>query len=350
MSTLFQRNRVLFLHISFWVLYFSYRFYDIQEYLGYERAATYLGVQVFFSIIASYIHYFLILPHLLGKKNITLYVLKLASLLVLVVLARILVENQIFTRMMPNEKYYETIRIARVISTTWDIVTFLIFTGMIRFTLDWFNLENRKKQLENEKLVAELNYLKAQINPHFLFNTLHNLNYLVYSKSEKATDVVIKLSNIMRYMIYDANKDKVPIQKEIAYMNDYIHLERIRLNQPFDLSFDIQGKSEPVEVAPLIMLTFLENAFKHGVSDQEKDCWIKVNLSIKPDQLHYEVSNKILKSRKTFRTNETSTAEKSGFGLDNVRKRLQLSYPEKHTLNITNESDVYHIVLTLNLQ
>jgi sensor histidine kinase YesM len=340
MRELVQRNRVLLLHVSFWVLYFSYRLYDIQEYLGYNRAVTYLGLIVFFSVLASYIHYFFILPDLFGQKRIGAYLIKVVGLIIVVVALRITTENQIFTKMMPNENYYKTIKLTRVVSTSWDILTFLIFTGMIRFTVDWFTLENKKKQLENEKLIAELNYLKAQINPHFLFNTLHNLNYLVYSKSDKATDVIIRLSNIMRYMIYDANKEKVPIQKEIGYMNDYIHLEGIRMNHAFKLTFDIKGKSEPVEIAPLIMLTFLENAFKHGVSDQEPDCWINVDLNVTKTKIQYQVSNRMLKNKRN---------EKSGFGLDNVNKRLQLSYPGKHALSISTDNDIYSVLLTLML-
>jgi sensor histidine kinase YesM len=340
MKSLLQRNRIFLLHLSFWVLYFSYRFYDIQEYLGYSRAFSYLGITVLFNVVASYLHYFFILPDLFKDKKPIQYLAKVVLLLGVIVFLRIITENEIFTQLMQNEIYYKTIRLTRVVSTVWDTMTFLIFTGMIRFTLDWFNLENKKKQLENEKLVAELNYLKAQINPHFLFNTLHNLNYLVYAKSDKATDVIIRLSNIMRYMIYDANKDKVPVQKEIAYMNDYIHLESIRLNQAFNLTFDIDGKSEPVEIAPLVMLTFLENAFKHGVSDQETNCWIRVKLSISKEEIKYAVSNRILKSKRN---------EKSGFGLENVRKRLQLSYPEKHNLSIATVDDVYSVDLTLQL-
>jgi LytS/YehU family sensor histidine kinase len=340
MRSLLQRNRIFLLHLSFWVLYFSYRFYDLQEYLGYSRAFSYLGITVLFNIAASYLHYFFILPELFKDKKPIPYLWKVTLLLGVIVSLRIITENQVFNNLMPNESYYKTIKLSRIVSTTWDTMTFLIFTGMIRFTLDWFNLENKKKQLENEKLVAELNYLKAQINPHFLFNTLHNLNYLVYSKSDKATDVIIRLSNIMRYMIYDANKDKVAVQKEIAYMNDYIHLESIRLNQAFNLTFDIEGKSEPVDIAPLIMLTFLENAFKHGVSDQETNCWIKVKLHINKKEINYAVSNRILKSKRN---------EKSGFGLENVQKRLQLSYPDKHTLSISAVDDVYSINLTLQL-
>lgn len=342
MRDFITRNKVVMLHLSFWVMYFTYRVFDIKEYLGWEKALTYLSVPLVFSIIASYLHYFLILPDLIQTKKVLPYIGKLLLLLVLIITARILIEIQVFAKIASNESYYKTVKPMRIISTVWDTMAFLIFTGMIRFTLDWFDLENKKKQLENEKLVAELNYLKAQINPHFLFNTLHNLNYLVYSGSKNATEVIIKLSNIMRYMIYDANKERVALKKEIEYMNDYIHLESIRLNQKFHLDFMVTGGVDQIEIAPLVMLTFLENAFKHGVSDQEENCWIKVNLRTNENAIDYEVSNKILKST-------ASRNLKSGFGLENVKKRLELSYPNQYALNIREEDSVYNVHLTLKL-
>lgn len=343
MRSFLIKNKVLLLHISFWVMYFTYRYFDIQEYLGYRKAFIYLSIPFVFNILASYAHYFFILPNLIRDKNPFPYITKLLLLLVVVLTLRIVCENEFYAQLTPNEAYYKSLKPMRIISTLWDTLSFLIFTGMIRFTLDWFDLENKKKQLENEKLIAELNYLKAQINPHFLFNTLHNLNYLVYSGSKNATEVIIKLSNIMRYMIYDANKEKVALKKEIAYMNDYIHLESIRLNQKFQMDFMIAGSGEKVEVAPLIMLTFLENAFKHGVSDQEHNCWIKVNLKINDSQIEYEVANKKIKT-------SSNRNLKSGFGLDNVRKRLELSYPSKHALNILEEESVYKVNLILKLE
>jgi sensor histidine kinase YesM len=342
MKDFISRNKVLLLHISFWVFYFTYRLFDIQEYLGYKKAFMYLSIPLVFNVIASYVHYFFILPNLIRDKKAAPYVTKLLLLLVVILTARILTENQIFAQIATNEAYYKTLKPMRVISTIWDTLSFLIFTGMIRFTLDWFDLENKKKQLENEKLVAELNYLKAQINPHFLFNTLHNLNYLVYTGSKNATEVIIKLSNIMRYMIYDANKEKVALKKEIAYMNDYIHLESIRLNQKYQLDFMVSGVTDRIEVAPLVMLTFLENAFKHGVSDLEENCWIKVNLKSTENEIEYEVSNKKLKATPNRNL-------KSGFGLENVKKRLDLSYPGKYALNIRDEESVYKVHLTLKL-
>lgn len=328
----FSRNRLLMLHLSFWALYFTYRIYDVQIYVGYYKALVYVGFPLFFNLVASYIHYFFVFPMFLLTKKTGTYLMKLILLLGLVVAIRIFMENIVMPQFIPREKYYETIALSRIISTVWDTSSFLIFTGMLRLTTDWFDFENKKKELENQKLNAELNYLKAQINPHFLFNTLHNLNYLVYAKSDKATEVIIKLSNIMRYMIYDANKDKVALSKEISYIENYIDLEKLRINNPVKIKFEIKGDTNAVTIAPLILLTFIENAFKHGVSDQQPGCDIEANLIIEEDKLICKVSNGKIKPPQT---------EKSGFGLENVKQRLELIYPNLYTLVIEDKPDLY---------
>ena len=337
------KYRVLLLHVSFWVLYFSYRIYDIRGYTGIKLGMLYTGLPMAFNLVACYTHYFFILPILFRDKKWKKYLLLLLALILPILCARIFAENKIYALFVTNEEYFKTIKPERVVSTLWDTLTFLMFTGMIRFVLDWFELENKKKQLENEKLAAELNYLKSQINPHFLFNTLHNLNYLVYSGAKNANDVIVKLSNIMRYMIYESGKERVALSSEVEYMNDYIHLESIRLNNAFRLNFNTSGPVEQVKIAPLMLITFLENAFKHGVSDQEPDCWVDVTLSVDENKLSYHVSNKKIKY---IRQNKL----KSGFGLDNVRKRLELSYPDKHILIVNDQEDLYRVDLTIQLE
>lgn len=338
-TSFFSRHRMLMLHLSFWLAYFTYSIYDLQEYLGWTRGIGYISFRLTFLLIASYVHYFFILPFWLTRKKIVAYVCWTLVLILVVVSIRILVENMILPLIVKNDAYYQSVKLSRVISTLWDTLVFMIFTGMIRFTVDRFDFESRQKQLENEKLVAELNYLKAQINPHFLFNTLHNLNYLVYAGSAKATEVIIKLSNIMRYMIYEANKTTVPLQHEVNYLHDYIHLESIRLSQSLDLTFEKEGNMEDVTIAPLTLITLLENAFKHGVRDTEENCWIKMKLTIVDGVIHYEVSNRILAT--------DPTRQASGFGLDNLRRRLNLGYPNRHTLETTQQNEIYTVQLQL---
>jgi len=335
------KSKLFLLHLSFWVLFISYRLFDFTRHLPFESAALLIGVPSFFNIVISYLHYFFILPLLIKRKNIALYLALLVVSLAAIGYLRIVAEGAFLAPVSFDPNYYKTVTIARVLSILWSFLSFLLFTSMIKFTVDWFYLENRRKQLENEKLIAELKYLRAQINPHFLFNTLHNLNYLTLSKRNEASDVIIKLSNIMRYMIYDANKATVSIHKELQYMQDYIALERIRLNKSFDLQFNVTDSDKKVEIAPLLLITFLENAFKHGVSDQADACWIKVDLVYNTDNVSYSVCNS--------KVNNHVNKEKSGFGLDNLRKRLDLHYPDKHSLTVNETDDEFAIDLKIQL-
>ncbi|MGD1961709.1 MAG: sensor histidine kinase, partial [Fulvivirga sp.] len=332
---------LLILHLSFWLLFVSYRLFDFTRYLPFEMAVFLIGVPLVFNVLISYIHYFWLLPILIQKKEVLKYVLLLILLIIVMSGLRFTADVEFLKPISRDEEYYSSIHFARVLSVVWDFMTFLIFTGMIKFTVDWFYMENRRKQLENEKLNAELNYLKSQINPHFLFNTLHNLNYLTLSKRNEASDVIIRLSNIMRYMIYDASKATVPIKKEIEYMKDYIELERIRLNRSFELTFNVDAHADNLQIAPLMLITFLENAFKHGVSDKESGCWITLDLDYTKGMLHYRVSNSRLRP--------DGPKAKSGFGLKNLEDRLRLQYPENHQLSISENDQEFVIDLTIRL-
>lgn len=269
------------------------------------------------------------------------YGLYVVLMMVIVVFGRAWLEGLLFGELF-GSNYYAEITGLRLFNLFWTTASFVVFISLLKFTVDRFILEGEKKTLENEKLNAELNYLKAQVNPHFLFNTLHNLNYLTQVKSEQATDVVVKLSNIMRYMIYDADKSTVLLSKEIEYIKDYLALERIRLNRDFELKFDTAGAEIDLEIPPLILIPFVENAFKHGVSDAERNCWVRVKLESDAKSLTLTVENSMMPK-------QVDSEDKSGFGLENVRKRLDLSFPEAYSLDIHEEKNVFKVRLTLIL-
>jgi two-component system sensor histidine kinase AlgZ len=195
----------------------------------------------------------------------------------------------------------------------------------------------------NEKLTAELNFLKAQINPHFLFNTLNNLYYLAYSKSENTTEVIAKLSQMMRYMIYETNHPKVLLSKEIEYMQNYISLERLRLNDQIPIRFEVSGNTENVWITPLIFITFLENAFKHGVNNSNPKAWVKIAICLHDHECIYTVENSRSAEQKDGN-------EKSGIGLSNVKRRLELSYPGKYTLVTEDTREKYAVKLNLSIR
>jgi len=341
MKSFFSKYRLLFLHLTFWVVFIAYRLFDFTQYLTLNQALIYFGVPMVFNILISYFHYFLLLPYLFEKRQLLKYVVLLCLTLAVFLFLRFLADEYFLAPATPDPAYYESVHLARVVSVLWGFLSFIVITVMIKLAVNWFDLENRRKQLENEKLTAELNYLKAQINPHFLFNTLHNLNYLALSKDEAASSVIIKLSNIMRFMIYDANTREVAIAKEVQYMQDYIELERIRLNNPFSLSFNVSEQCKELRIAPLLLFTCLENAFKHGVSDKQHDCWISVVLWTEGRELHYKVGNSKIRKRSIQNT--------SGFGLENLKKRLELHYPSRHRMEIKETENRFQIHLIIEL-
>jgi len=341
MRATFLSNRIFWLNFSFWLLFFSYKFYDFTNFMEPNVAFLRIGLPMFFHIILSYAHYFFVLPPLLRDKRIIPYLSKLLPTIAVVMFFQVLAENQVLSQFTSSD-YYEQFGWVRFVSTFWDQMSFMIFTGMIKFAADWFELENKKKQLENEKLNAELNYLKAQINPHFLFNTLHNLNYLALSKNDRASEVIVKLSNIMRYMIYEAGKKRVPLKAELDYIADYLDLEKLRLNKRVNLSMDTSQVDTSLQIAPLVLIPFVENAFKHGVSDRHEDCWVKIKLSSEDQSLMLVVENSLI-------NNEIKEEQDSGFGLQNIRQRLQLGYEGKHVLQIEPGASSFRVDLKLDL-
>jgi two-component system LytT family sensor kinase len=191
-----------------------------------------------------------------------------------------------------------------------------------------------------EKQSGELALLRSQINPHFLFNTLNNIYSLVYKKSDDAPEAVMKMSSIMRYMLYDATTDKVLLEKEIEYLKSFIELEKLRIRHKDFVELNITGNVEGRTIAPMLLIPFVENAFKHG-SRSVTNPGIRINLSIGPKQILFEVSNHV-------RQNGTATKDEvGGIGLTNIRRRLNLLYPGKYQLDINQNEDMYLVNLIL---
>jgi hypothetical protein len=290
-------------------------------------------------MVIAYLNYFYTWPRFLNSKKIWRYIAEFSIPFALLITARVHLHRFLidgYTRQ--NEYFYSSFFIVQITAVTLFIV---LFVGMLRFAVDWFEFESRKKEVENERLIAELNFLKAQINPHFLFNTLNNLYYLAYTKSENTTEVIAKLSQMMRYMIYDSNHPRVLLTKEIEYMQNYISLERLRLNDQIPIQFKIHGSTENIWIAPLIFITFLENAFKHGVSNNNSNAWVKINIQLQDKECIYTVENS--------KASTTNNAGKSGIGLRNVERRLELSYPGQYKIKIEDKPDVYFVQLNISL-
>jgi LytS/YehU family sensor histidine kinase len=187
-----------------------------------------------------------------------------------------------------------------------------------------FDMWASYRQLKNEHAKAELALLKSKVDPHFFFNTLNNLYGLTVEKSEKAPEVILELSEIMRYVIYDGNKDRVSLKKEIEYLEKYIRIHEIRFHKKVDIRFVKNIESNKIEIAPLLLVILIENAFKHGVESLEEDAFLHIDLNEAGNQLSFSVIN-------NFKENERA---KSGIGLNNLKKRLQLIYKNNYELKL----------------
>jgi two-component system, LytTR family, sensor kinase len=207
---------------------------------------------------------------------------------------------------------------------------------------EWFRSEETKKEMEHEKVNTELSLLKSQINPHFFFNTLNNIYSLAIVKSEETASSILKLSSIMRYVLTETDQKLVPLSNEIEFLQNYINLQSVRLTDKVKLTVDIDGEIDGKQIAPLLFIPFVENAFKYGVSTVEPS-EIVIRLSATNKTVHLFVQNHIVKASK-------QSAVNTGIGIANVKRRVELLYPGKHRLSITEQGNRYTVNLEIELE
>ena len=339
-----HQKRMFYIHLSFWGIYFSFFLYQItfmrRDEDNFVRPLIDAIIQTLVLSFISYLNYFIWLPRFLKHRSIVRYFAEFILPFALIIFCHIAFKQWLYNYEGTPERMKWFLNSSKFYTqhTVTSLFT-VIFVGMLRFLENWFELEAQKKEIENEKLMAELRFLKAQINPHFLFNTLNNLYYLATVNSPNTTEVIEKLSQMMRYMLYDSNHAKVPLKKEIEYMQNYISLEKLRLDNQIPIKFEIVGNVDSVQIVPLIFITFLENAFKHGVSNSFKEAFVNISIKIEQNECMYKVENRKLP--------KDNLIEKSGIGLQNVKRRLDLSYPDKYELTKTETDTEYKIVLKI---
>jgi sensor histidine kinase YesM len=339
-----HRNREILFHTAFWAVYISFTINHISSYqnspqIHWGRVLTSTLISVLYIAIISYLNYFYFIPAFLIRKQFGRFLAAFAISFGLITWLRIGIEGLVFGNSSREAQIMA--RPQLVVQNIISDLFIVLFVGLLRFASDWLELDSRRRELETEKLSAELNFLKAQVNPHFFFNTLNNLYYLATIKSEIAPLVISKLSEVMRYMIYDSNHEKVELAKEIEYMQNYIGLERLRLEEGVPLEFDVAGRTD-ILITPLILIAFLENSFKHGVCNGNDQSWIKARLEVEEARLTFRIGNSKPKST-------TIPTEEEGIGLKNVKRRLDLSYPGRYKLDIEDTVDCFFVGLTIDL-
>ncbi|WP_299217235.1 histidine kinase [uncultured Aquimarina sp.] len=220
-----------------------------------------------------------------------------------------------------------------------DLLIPVMFLMVLVFILNWLIRQIKSIiRLKNEKTKTELLHLKSQVNPHFFFNTLNNLYGLVEEDSKKAQELILKLSDMMRYSIYEGEHDFVTINKEIEYLQNYIELHKMRYHKKTDVQFNCNIEDKKSKIMPLLFIILLENAFKHGLENLRENAFVRLNLTSTAKEIHFEIEN-------NFDT--TELAKEPGIGLKNLKRRLELVYPKKHFLSFAVTEDVYKVQLTL---
>ncbi len=297
-------------------------------------------ITLLFYAAVVYFNMLYLIPNYLSEKKFLVY----GSLLVLTVLIitpiKMLVLYFAFT-------YLPDLQAQLLIDQKWFFLTTFIIAGgstVVKIISDWARYQRDRKELQTQTMQSELKFLKSQINPHFLFNTLNNLYALTLKKSDKAPEIVIKLSEMMRYMLYDCNEKRVMLSKEVNYIQNYLDLETLRQSPQARISFKVEGKAGDLKIAPLLFIPFLENSFKHGLNSSISKGFVDIMLKIEDKQVDFKMVNSKADTL-PMQTHKRS----GGIGLKNVRRRLQLQYPEKYELQVEDSPNAYSVRLALEL-
>ena len=290
-----------------------------------------------------YINLFLLIPKVLGKNNYFLYLIFMMLTIIISSAFNILFFEHLVDYVLPGYyfiSYYEFYDIAQF------FIAYIGLTTLLKLSKAWFQLSASEKKLsivEKEKLDAELRALKSQINPHFLFNSLNNLYALSLKGDQQTSAFILKLSEVMRYMIYESNGNFVLLKNELNFIKNYVDLQKLRSDTRAHISFRISGKVRQQKIAPLLFIPFIENSFKHGIKGKTGQTYVNIDLEVNDNELLLKVENN------KGSVDEVETGHFKGIGLNNVRKRLTLIYPEKHHLTICDRNEVFSVQLKLIL-
>ena len=330
-------------HLLFWLLYFVFNFFrfaTINNDYWYSLKSNLIEFPL--NIVITYFTiYYLIPKYILKKKYLQFFLLFIFSLALFYLtrtgLNYILVTENIWPEAQGNQEPFTVIHIVELVIGAIYVIALV---SAIKLTYDWVNEKKRNDDLQRMQLETELNFLKSQIQPHFFFNTLNNLYALVIKQSPNAPNVVMKLSEIMQYVLYEVKEPKISLMKSINYLYSYLELEKLRYGDRVKSEISIDGSIDDIEIPPLLFLPFIENCFKHGTKHHE-DIKVRIDFVVKDNFLYFTVANNFVKQ-------DENTA-KHGIGLKNVERRLQLLYGSGYSLKTRSKGNEYIVNLKLPL-
>lgn len=328
-------------HVVFWMLVFGLWYYlRYQDYSTQEIAFLITLVKVTALATAVYITNYLLIPRLLYKKRYAGFIASFFGLILISSIVKIFLMSLIFNdpAMFSLSGDLKTRLYENAISDF-----FLIMAGAaFKLILDYTKVQQRLVEVAKEKAETELNFLKSQINPHFLFNSLNSVYFLINKENTEARQALHKFSEMLRYQLYEMEGDKIPVEKEIGYLKDYVDLQKLRRNENYSVSFHHSREVKGFSIEPLLLIPFVENAFKHISHYNDRDNFVRVDLN--------RVNGAFIFSVENSKDDQSKSETMGGIGLNNVRRRLELLYPGKHELSIINENGVYRVDLKLKVE
>ena len=335
-------KRPVVYHGIFWILYFSVNVFRWGSYhQDYERAFYNNLIEFPMHMGLAYLNIYYLIPRYLPKKYFQ-YIALISIGVLIAIGGRVFLEG--LFGISPNN------------TLTGRQYVFELFIGEIyvqgfitafKFLLDWGRNQKRMRELQKHNFETELDFLRSQVQPHFFFNTLNNLYSLTLDKSDLAPDTVIKLSELMSYVIYDGKHKKVHLSKEVGYIQNYLDLERLRFGDKLKTTFTVKGQVNHQKIAPLLMLPFLENSFKHGAGDGIDEIKIDIGLEINAQDVRFTVENQKFDQFRQASPGPYHHIGHNGVGIENIKRRLNLIYGDQYQLNIKDESDHYTVTLKI---
>ncbi|WP_428657416.1 sensor histidine kinase [Runella sp.] len=331
-------------HVLFWIATISFHAYNRSNIIYDLSVSDFVGELLVRNILLAGVIYgnlWVLIPRFFDTKRYGLYFLTLSGIVLGYVFLKNLHDMYLYGYVLGDVE-----RQSLLTNTFYNLsiaVFYAIFSMAIWLSREWFYQRELVQQIRNEQLITELQYLKSQINPHIVFNTLNLIYGSIHKTNPEARHLVVQFSDLLRYQLYECNVEKVPIQKEIEYLKNYVNLQRLRKNDNLNVSLTLKDELKGVSVAPLLFSPFVENAFKYVSNHEVKPNCITIQLALTNNALIFNCYN--TKNGKISKTTDGS----GGIGIANVKRRLELLYPQQHQLKITEETDRFEVDLKIVL-
>ncbi|QZT37620.1 histidine kinase [Halosquirtibacter xylanolyticus] len=332
-------------HTTYWIIYVAFFAYAWGTYdADYIKTISVELINLPAKIALVYTVVYILYPKYLYKGRIWRFLFYFSSIVIAAAMLQRITDNLIIVDyFFPEWKKVDTFTFSVLIQTAINLGAVLALPMTIKLMEYIASVQHNEQVLAKEKLEAELAFLRNQVQPHFLFNTLNSLYALILKQSNQSLDVVLKLSELLRYMLYETNATKVDLRKEIQSVQNYLDLEKIRYGNRVEISLNMWGNIDQNSIAPMLILPFIENSFKHGTQGLDESAWITIEIGVKEHRFTLKIENSIPQESADIH------AMVGGIGLQNVKRRLSLIYPEQHTLKIEADTLSYSVFLNIEL-